>query len=154
MKVVVHIDGACRGNPGPASVGVVIRDASGKTLREHYRFIGSTTNNVAEYTALKDALRLAAELGATAVEVRSDSQLLVRQFNGQYRVKNPALQGHLLEIFTLRRGFKSVELAHVPREENRDADRLANAALDAVKKSPAVPPRPLELLRSQLAREF
>ena len=155
MKVVIHIDGACRGNPGPASVGVSIADATGKTLKEFCRYIGETTNNVAEYTALEEALRLAASLGATRVCVRSDSQLLVRQFNGQYRVKNPRLMEHLLTIQRLRRSFESVELVHVPREENKRADRLANDALDAVKKSPdGLPGTPLELLKSQLSREL
>lgn len=130
MKLLIHIDGASRGNPGPSSVGVVIRDSAGKTLREHHRFLGHGTNNIAEYSALKDALVLAKELGGTELKIHSDSQLLVRQYNGQYRVKNSNLFKHLLEIHTLRSQFASVELVHVPREQNKDADRLANTALD------------------------
>ena len=130
MKLFIHIDGASRGNPGPASVGVVIRDGAGETLKEHHRYLGEATNNVAEYSALSDALALARELGGTELAIRSDSQLLVRQFNGQYRVKNPALFKMLSEIQKIRHQFTSIALIHVPREENKDADRLANLALD------------------------
>lgn len=126
----IFIDGACRGNPGHSSIGVVVRDSAGRTLREHGRRIGMATNNVAEYAALLDALTLARELGGTALRIHSDSQLLVRQFNGSYRIKNPRLLQCLLKIQDARRRFASVELVHVPREENKDADRLANRALD------------------------
>lgn len=130
MKLHINIDGACRGNPGPSSIGVILRDAAGRTLKEHGRYIGEFTNNVAEYTALLDALQLAKELGGTDLDIRSDSLLLVQQFNGKYRVKNERLFKFLLQIQALRRQFHSVTLAHVPREENKDADRLANLALD------------------------
>lgn len=130
MRLLLYIDGACRGNPGPGSVGVVVKDGEGRTLREHSRPIGACTNNIAEYTALLDALDLARELGGTEVRVHSDSQLLVRQFNGQYRVKNDRLLGMLSRAQSKRRGFPSLELVHVPREENKAADRLANEALD------------------------
>jgi len=140
VKLVINIDGACRGNPGPSSVGVIIRDAHGKILREHHRCLGSATNNVAEYSALQDALELAKELGGTEITVRSDSQLLVRQFNGQYRVKNPVLFKQLVKIHALRPHFASLELVHVPREQNKDADRLANAALDGA--DAPIPARP------------
>ncbi len=99
-------------------------------VAEGKKFIGPATNNAAEYTALLDALDLAAELGGTKLAIRSDSQLLVRQFNGQYRVKNKRLQDFLLQAQKKRAGFASVELAHVPREQNAAADALANAALD------------------------
>ncbi|MEK7746315.1 MAG: ribonuclease HI family protein [Elusimicrobiota bacterium] len=130
MKLLIHIDGAARGNPGPASVGVAVYDGSGAMIRGHGRPIGEDTNNAAEYTALLDALDLAAELGGTKLAIRSDSQLLVRQFNGQYRVKNKRLQDFLLQAQKKRARFASVELSHVPREENAAADALANAALD------------------------
>ncbi|HVE14049.1 MAG TPA: ribonuclease HI family protein [Elusimicrobiota bacterium] len=132
MTLLFYIDGACRGNPGPSSVGVVVQDADGKVIKEHGRAIGVGTNNVAEYTALSDALGLAKELGGRRLKIHSDSQLLVRQFNGQYRVKNPALFDKLTRIQQMRRDFESVELVHVPREQNRLADKLANQALDAV----------------------
>ena len=130
MKLNIFIDGACRGNPGPSSIGVLIQDERGSTLKEHHRFIGEHTNNVAEYTALLDALKLAKTLGGTKLHIRSDSQLLVRQFSGQYKVKNARLLGFLIEIQGLRREFLSVDLVHIPREQNTSADALANAALD------------------------
>jgi ribonuclease HI len=131
MTLRINIDGAARGNPGPASLGVVVLDEAGRTLGERGRCLGEQTNNTAEYEALLEALRLAAELGGTRLSVRSDSQLLVRQYNGQYRVKNARLGSLLFEAHRLARGFASVELVHVPREENKRADELANEALDA-----------------------
>ena len=124
------IDGASRGNPGPASVGVVLQDAAGAVIKEHGRTLGRATNNVAEYTAFLDALKLAKALGATELLVHSDSQLLVRQVSGEYRVKNAALQALKAQAQGLMKSFKAVRLVHVPREQNKDADRMANAALD------------------------
>ena len=151
--LLVNIDGASRGNPGPASVGVFIQDESGAPVAEHGRAIGATTNNAAEYQALVDALRLGRKLGATVLKIRSDSELLVRQFNGVYRVKNDRLLGFLKEAQLLRREFESVELLHVRREENREADRLANEALDspdggAPDPAAAPPPRAAGLRRA------
>lgn len=131
MRLTIYIDGASRGNPGPSSIGVRVEDARGHAVREFGRAIGQATNNIAEYTALEEALREAKSLGATDLEVRSDSQLLVRQFNGEYRVKSSHLFALLKRIMDLRRGFTSVRLCHVPRLANREADRLANEALDA-----------------------
>ncbi|MFC1679833.1 ribonuclease HI family protein [Elusimicrobiota bacterium] len=133
MKLKIYVDGACRGNPGPASFGVCIQDDSGKTVREERGYIGETTNNVAEYTAMLEALRLAVGMGGTELTVHSDSQLMVRQLMGVYRVKNDRLRTYLLKIQNLRRGFTSVEFVHVPREENKRADRLANEALDELR---------------------
>ena len=144
MKLNVFIDGACRGNPGPASVGVCFFDEAGKTVREYYRAIGETTNNVAEYTAMVEALRLAQDLKATELKVHSDSQLLVRQISGRYRVKNARLSKYILLIKSLRKNFKSVEIVHVPREQNQVADALANKALDELKKSPIFVPSSLD----------
>ncbi len=132
MRLKIFVDGACRGNPGPSSTGVVIQDEHGKTVREHCRAIGVETNNVAEYTALLDALNLAGELGADAVLVHSDSQLLVRQLNGQYRVKNKRLAGYLADIRKIAANLREFEIVHVRREFNKRADALANEALDAL----------------------
>jgi ribonuclease HI len=136
LTLRIFIDGACRGNPGPGSIGVYIEDEAGKPVRSHGRVLGECTNNIAEYTALAEALELAKKLGATDVRIFSDSQLLVRQYHGEYRVKNAALAEKLLGIKKRAREFQSVELTHVPREQNREADRLANAALDAARGVP------------------
>jgi ribonuclease HI len=157
MLVQIYIDGASRGNPGPASVGVVLLDASGKTLKEHYRTIGETTNNVAEYTALVDALGLAKEIGATSVKVHSDSQLLVRQVTGIYKIKNAKLLEFVKEIHALKAELAAFEIVHVRREFNKHADRLANVALDAVKKKALTSADlidPAEVLRSARASEL
>jgi ribonuclease HI len=125
----VHIDGAARGNPGPAAFAYVLRRPGQPTV-EHAEPIGKATNNVAEYTALVNALERAAELGVEQLDVFSDSELLVKQMNGEYRVKHPDLQ-HLYRAATaLRRRFAKVTLTHVRRAQNADADRLCNEALD------------------------
>lgn len=126
----IFIDGACRGNPGPGSIGVVVADDKGKILKRHGRSLGPCTNNVAEFAALSEALDLARGLGGRKLKVFSDSELLVRQFNGIYRVRNERLKTFLEKIRGQAGAFDSVELAHVPREDNREADRLANEALD------------------------
>ena len=130
MKVKAFIDGASRGNPGPASTGVQLLDEAGAVLKEHGRTLGTQTNNVAEYEALLDALRLAKELGADELLVHSDSLLLVKQVAGEYKVKNAGLAVLKAKAVSLNRDFKAVKLVHVRRELNKDADRLANMALD------------------------
>lgn len=130
MKVKAFIDGASRGNPGPASTGVRLLADDGAVLKDHGRTLGVQTNNVAEYEALLDALRLAKDLGATELLVHSDSLLLVKQVQGEYRVKNAGLALLKAKAAALIRGFRDVKLVHVRREFNKDADRLANMALD------------------------
>jgi ribonuclease HI len=124
------IDGGSRGNPGPAAWGVAVLDDAGVCIEGHGEPIGKATNNVAEYQALLEALALAARRGATRVEIRSDSELLVRQIEGRYRVRHPALQPLHAEAARRIRAFESFRIVHVPREENKDADRLVNLALD------------------------
>ncbi|MGH2784265.1 MAG: reverse transcriptase-like protein [Actinomycetota bacterium] len=131
MKVVAFCDGGARGNPGPAGIGVSIKDARGKVVAEISEAIGHATNNVAEYTAVKRALERAAELGANEAEIVSDSKLLVEQLNGRYRVKNPTLQRLHAEVRATARGIPSVSYRHVRRERNRRADELVNVAIDA-----------------------
>ncbi len=132
MKLAISIDGAARGNPGPAAAGVVIHDHDAATvLHEAGYFLGSATNNVAEYQGLIRALQLAERLGAEALLIRSDSQLMVRQINGEYRVKNPGLQRRHKEAMTLLGRFGAWQVEHILRQQNADADRLANMALDA-----------------------
>jgi ribonuclease HI len=129
-SVLVHTDGASRGNPGPASIGVVITSVDGRVLLELGEALRPTTNNVAEYTAVIRALERAAELGAKRVRVMMDSQLVVRQLNGNYRVKHPEMIPLYRRVLELIQRFDSVTFEHVPREENVEADRLANQALD------------------------
>ncbi len=127
--VIVNIDGASRGNPGRAAIGVVVwRD--GRPVREIGETIGITTNNVAEYRALLRALEEAAALGARRLHVQSDSELLVRQLSGQYRVRSDQLAPLHREALARLRTFDDVAIVHVPREQNRGADDLANRALD------------------------
>jgi ribonuclease HI len=128
--VIAWCDGAARGNPGPAGIGVVLTGEDGRVLAEVGEGIGRTTNNVAEYRAVIQALRLAAANGAGSVVVRSDSRLLVEQISGRFRVKNPTLQRLHEEARGLARGFRSVTFEHVPRERNSEADRLANRGVD------------------------
>ena len=131
MKLVIYIDGGARGNPGPAAIGVV---AGQKSYQER---IGSTTNNVAEYKAAIFALKKAKQLlgkekSKSEVEIRTDSELLYKQLNGQYKIKNKELQPLFIEVWNLQQDFKKVKFIHIAREENRLADRLVNQALDTL----------------------
>lgn len=130
-RLTIHTDGAARGNPGPAGAGAFIQDAAGEVVSEDCRYLGEATNNVAEYEALLLGLERAKELGARRLEMRADSELVVRQVRGEYRVRNPALQRLHARVVQLASEFESVEYRHVRREQNRDADRLANRAIDA-----------------------
>jgi ribonuclease HI len=136
QSVVVQTDGASRGNPGPAAIGVVITDPSGRVLLELGEALPPTTNNVAEYTAVIRALERAAQLGARRVQVKMDSQLVVRQLNGSYRVKHADMLPLYRRVLDLIKGFDEVTFEHVPREQNTEADRLANLALDRRGESP------------------
>ena len=133
MKARLSTDGGARGNPGPAAYAVVIA-RPGMSAIEEAETIGTATNNVAEYTALVRALELAAEHGVKALAVFSDSELLVKQMNGEYRVKSPDLQDLYAEAKDLRAKFDRVTLTHVRREQNAEADRLCNVTLDTQKK--------------------
>ena len=131
-RVIIHADGASRGNPGPASIGGVIEDERGHLLAQISRRIGITTNNQAEYRAVIAALERAINLGAKQAEIRSDSELLVKQINGSYRVKNKTLQPLYRKVSQLIGSLESFSITHVPREQNTRADGLANKALDTV----------------------
>lgn len=130
LTLHIHIDGASRGNPGEAGFGISVQDDRGETQAELYGYLGRASNNVAEYQALLHALRWARARGAPAVRVYSDSELVVRQVNGQYRVKHPDMVPLHREATRLLREFASATVCHVRREQNREADRLANQALD------------------------
>jgi len=129
-SVIVHTDGACRGNPGRSGAGVVIQSEDGREIARISRYLGEMTNNMAEYTALLIALKEARGAGAGTITVKSDSELLVRQINGAYKVKNEVLRIMHQSAMDLLRGFKRWKVIHVRREENREADRLANQAVD------------------------
>ncbi|MBI3028424.1 MAG: ribonuclease HI family protein [Candidatus Rokubacteria bacterium] len=126
--LVCYVDGSVEGNPGPGAIGVVIEDGRGTPVEAWGEAIGHCTNNQAEYQALLAALRKARRLGAKTVTVRSDSQLLVRQFLGEYKVRDAKLKPLHEEARRLARAFPSFEIVHIPREQNRAADRLANRA--------------------------
>ncbi|HSL10571.1 MAG TPA: ribonuclease HI family protein [Actinomycetota bacterium] len=129
-SVVIHTDGAARGNPGPAGAGAVVTTRDGDVIAEIAEPLGDTTNNVAEYTAAILGLERAAELGATRVELRTDSQLLVHQLSGRYRVKASHLQPLHARVKELVASFERVRFVHVPRESNAEADRLANLGVE------------------------
>lgn len=128
--LILHVDGASRGNPGEAAFGVHVAGPGGETRAELYAPIGRATNNVAEYRALVHGLRWALARGARNVQVFSDSELLVRQMSGRYRVKSPGLRSLHQEAAALVARFDHALIRHVPREQNRQADALANRALD------------------------
>jgi probable phosphoglycerate mutase len=128
--IVASIDGGARGNPGPAGYGVRIEDASGEVLAELHASLGSATNNVAEYQGLLAALRYAARRGHRVLHIRSDSELLVKQMRGEYRVKHAGLKPLAAEARLLAMQLERVTFEHVRREENAEADRLANLAMD------------------------
>ena len=129
--LTVSCDGAARGNPGPAAIGVQITDAEGAVLAEIAEGLGETTNNVAEYTAVIEGLKRAAELGASQVLLRSDSQLLINQITGRYRVKTAHLVPLHREVLAQAKRFERIRFEHVPRERNTEPDRLANEGVDA-----------------------
>ncbi len=131
-KLLIYTDGGARGNPGPAAIGVVVGD------RAYSEAIGKATNNVAEYKAMVFGLKKAKHLlggekaAETDIEIRSDSQLLVSQLKGEYKVKEEELFQYFIEMWNLRQDFKSVSFTHIPREKNHEADALVNQALDTL----------------------
>ena len=128
-SVIIFTDGASRGNPGPAAIGVTIKDEQGRLISTISQTIGRTTNNQAEYRAIITALERAISLGADQARLFSDSELAVRQINGKYRVKNASLQPLYREVKQLQSQFQSFTITHIPREKNEKADELADQAL-------------------------
>ncbi|MBI2691891.1 MAG: reverse transcriptase-like protein [Solirubrobacterales bacterium] len=131
MKLVVHVDGGSRGNPGPAAVAAVLSTPDGEVVADAKEMIGVASNNVAEYKALLLGLQRAKELGACDVEVVNDSELIQKQINGQYKVKHPDMKPLHAESMTALAAFDSWLVRSVPRAQNKDADALVNQALDA-----------------------
>jgi ribonuclease HI len=130
VRLTVNIDGGARGNPGPAAIGAVVRDEDGEIVLERAERIGRTTNNVAEYRALLLGIAAAEELGGAEVELVGDSELIVRQVEGRYKVKDATLRELHAEAKQALAGFERWTIRHVKRAQNADADRLVNAALD------------------------
>jgi ribonuclease HI len=131
VKVVLHVDGGARGNPGPAAIGVVVSSPEGEVLDEVAETIGVSTNNVAEYRALLRGVERAQALGATEVEIVNDSELVAKQLTGAYKVKHPAMKPLHAEAVAALRRFDGWRVRSVPRAQNARADELVNQALDA-----------------------
>lgn len=132
LELTVYCDGASRGNPGEAGIGYVIYGSDGAVLKEESDYLGKATNNVAEYTALIRSLQDSLKLGGSRVQVYSDSELIVKQIKGEYRVKSPGLEPLFLQAKGLCARFDSFEIKHVSREKNKVADQLANKGIDSV----------------------
>jgi len=135
MTVIAYTDGAARGNPGESGIGVILKDEQGATLAKLYGYIGEKTNNVAEYEALLACLKSAAKTQCSRLIVHSDSELMVRQLLGEYKVKDPNLKSMFLKVHRLleEAGFE-FEIRHVTRDLNKEADRLANLGIDSRKR--------------------
>lgn len=135
MILLINIDGGSRGNPGIGASGVIIKNEQGKVLLKQGLFFTKCTNNQAEYNALRLALISANKIGGSVLKITSDSELLVKQFNGIYKIKNPDLKILMEEIKTLVKKFKTVTLGHTLREGNSEADEICNLTMDAGKKN-------------------
>ncbi|MGD0473682.1 MAG: ribonuclease HI family protein [Candidatus Velthaea sp.] len=131
MRLTIFADGGSRGNPGPAAAGAVVTDDCGTVVREIGTFLGVTTNNVAEWTGLISGLQAALELGADEIVIRLDSELVIKQITGVYRVKHPNMVPLHAQAKALLKKFRHVDIKHVPRRENAAADAVVNAVLDA-----------------------
>ncbi len=132
MTIRAFTDGASRGNPGEAGVGIILKDEQGKTVSKTFGFIGTATNNAAEYLALIACLKLADKTKCDRLVVHSDSELMVRQMNGEYKVKDAVIKEFFQEVYgMLERMPFEFEIVHIAREENKEADRLANLGIDS-----------------------
>lgn len=131
-EAILHVDGASRGNPGPSAVAAILRLPSGEEIFSRAKRIGHATNNVAEYRAVLEGVKIARELGVRELTVRLDSELVMKQLTGKYRIKNKDLEALAREVSLVIAGFARCSFEHVPRGDNRDADRLANEALNRV----------------------
>ncbi len=130
MKLIIYTDGGARGNPGPAAAGIIIKDEVGRNLDAYGEYLGDQTNNFAEYSALISGLKRAKELGATEVECLLDSELVVKQMQGKYKVREPGLQKLFILAYNASAPFKKVKYIHIPREKNKEADEQVNHTLD------------------------
>lgn len=129
-KVFLYVDGGARGNPGPAGIGVVILDGKKKKIKELYKYIGETTNNIAEYNALVHGLEEALNLKAEDVVIYMDSELVARQLSGEYKVKDAGIKPLFERSLGMLKNFSSFEIKHIDRAKNKEADRLVNKAIN------------------------
>jgi len=148
-KITAYIDGAASGNPGPAGIGVILCDASGGVLKNISKYIGEATNNVAEYTAVIEALEVCISIKAEGVSVNTDSELLAKQLNKQYKVKNENLKSLYGKVLQLAKNFEDVRVFHIDREKNKGADKLATSAIKTRKKK-ADDSAPINLAKEQV----
>lgn len=130
IDYIVYTDGGARGNPGPAGIGIVIKDSTGKLIKEWGSKIGEATNNVAEYTALVEALKYLVTLKPNKVDCRLDSELVVKQMRREYKVKDADLQKLFIKVWNFAQQISKISFNHIPREQNKRADELVNEALD------------------------
>lgn len=130
-KLIFYIDGASQGNPGPSGIGVVVCDAGGSVIENISEYIGESTNNVAEYNALIAALEEGLVKKSNSIIINTDSELLVKQLNGEYKVKNDELKQLFSRVQRLLKGFKQVQVNHIDRSQNKGADKLATKAVDS-----------------------
>ncbi|SJZ71864.1 ribonuclease HI family protein [Selenihalanaerobacter shriftii] len=149
----IYTDGASRGNPGPAGIGAVIFDKTGNRKEELAKYIGETTNNVAEYKAILEGLKLAKSLTPKVVNLFADSQLVIKQLTGEYRVKSKRLKPYYNEVKALLAEIPEYNLKHIPREENKEADKLANLGIDQLDKQNEELKFDLNELSNQLKEE-
>lgn len=129
-KLILYIDGGARGNPGPAGIGVVILDENGKKIKEFGKYIGETTNNIAEYNALLYGLEEALILRGDEIIINMDSELVAKQLSGDYRVKDPGIKPLFERAANMLKSFKNFEIKHIKRELNKEADKLVNKAIN------------------------
>lgn len=134
-KLIINTDGGARGNPGPSGIGVIIKTDTGKVVAKISEYLGVATNNQAEYKAILAGITRAKELGAEAIDFYLDSELAVKQLNREYKVRNAELAPLYVIIYNLTLGFKKVTFSHVRREFNKEADALANEAMDGAKRN-------------------
>ena len=130
QKIKIYSDGGARGNPGPAACGSVLKTLAGRVISQHSRYLGETTNNQAEYGGVLLGLEEAAKIGVEEIDFYLDSELVVKQLNREYKVKDSGLQSLFLKIWKISLKFKKITYRHIPREQNRVADRLVNEELD------------------------
>jgi len=140
-KIIIYTDGGSRGNPGPAAIGVLFCNERGEVFKKYSEYLGEATNNEAEYQAVVFALKKFKALfgkklaQSTEIEIKSDSELIIKQLNGEYKILEPDIQQLFLQLWNLRLDFKSIKFKRIPREKNKEADKLVNESLDSTAKN-------------------